>query len=468
MLVSISGSTIIQRVKGGSNTWTVEIFGHRLRKYEGKSALEILEALNTSKPCLGNTDTNFLALNISKLSSAVRIDKTIRHVTCQQLIPKSSMSERCDVCIGLRAVLRKIVSRISEQNSRTEKRSATDSCTPLFSLTKEELRQRCINLKTENNSLKYKLYKGSNLISTTEVAVGDSVNNTINSQLAANPLPEGTLAHLFIEEQRKYAKNNGRGMRWHPMIIRWALTLHSRSKSAYRAIVQPGFVNLPSERTLYEYYHYRQYSAGVDVQGIMEFAKTRAGQDFSLLIDEMKIKEGIVYSERSGEMTGYIALGDLQSELEQLKGSSQVIATHALVMLIRGIKKPDTFAASTFFTKGATASQLYFMVWETIAYLELVGLQMRVLVCDGATANRSFAQLHKAHQSTDELIYRTPNRFKPERWLYFISDAPHLMKTTRNCIENSGGNLNSRNLVVSTITYRPTFLNTDISSLQMP
>ena len=33
--------------------------------------------------------------------------------------------------------------------------------------------------------------------------------------------------------------------------------------------------------------------------------------------------------------------------------------------------------------------------------------------------------------------------------IYFICDVPHLMKTTRNNIENSPANLNTRNLMVS-------------------
>ena len=33
--------------------------------------------------------------------------------------------------------------------------------------------------------------------------------------------------------------------------------------------------------------------------------------------------------------------------------------------------------------------------------------------------------------------------------IYFFSDVPHLLKTTRNCMENSKWNKNTRNLHVS-------------------
>ncbi len=31
------------------------------------------------------------------------------------------------------------------------------------------------------------------------------------------------------------------------------------------------------------------------------------------------------------------------------------------------------------------------------------------------------------------VLYRTINRYCKERYIYFIADVPHLMKTTRNC-----------------------------------
>lgn len=53
------------------------------------------------------------------------------------------------------------------------------------------------------------------------------------------------------------------------------------------------------------------------------------------------------------------------------------------------------------------------------------------LCCDGASANR---KLWKLHSESKELIYRVPNIYaaEGERFIYFISDPPHLLKTVRN------------------------------------
>ena len=49
--------------------------------------------------------------------------------------------------------------------------------------------------------------------------------------------PENSFQHMFWEEQRKFnALKNKRQMRWHPLIIRYALALKYSSTSAYRLV----------------------------------------------------------------------------------------------------------------------------------------------------------------------------------------------------------------------------------------
>ena len=50
------------------------------------------------------------------------------------------------------------------------------------------------------------------------------------------------------------------------------------------------------------------------------------------------------------------------------------------------------------------------------------------------------------HDVNNNKCYRTNNPFDDSRYLYFISDPPHLLKTTRNCFSNSYAHFNSRKL----------------------
>lgn len=89
--------------------------------------------------------------------------------------------------------------------------------------------------------------------------------------------------------------------------------------------------------------------------------------------------------------------------------------------------------------------------WEAVAILELTcNLRVIASVSDGASPNRAFYQMHELMDcyqgdcsngecSNGCVVYRTINLYATdERYIWFFSDAPHLMKTIRNCIQKSG------------------------------
>ena len=52
---------------------------------------------------------------------------------------------------------------------------------------------------------------------------------------------------------------------------------------------------------------------------------------------------------------------------------------------------------------------------------------------DRGATNRSLIKLHQPC-SAGSLVYKVPNPYSSDsRFLYFISDPPHLVKTMRNC-----------------------------------
>ena len=79
--------------------------------------------------------------------------------------------------------------------------------------------------------------------------------------------------------------------------------------------------------------------------------------------------------------------------------------------------------------------------WEAAAILELTcHLPVIAAVSDGASSNRKFYRMHDlldGKRSVD-IVNRTVNLYAPDRFIWFFSDTPHLMKTTRNCVYHSG------------------------------
>lgn len=58
-------------------------------------------------------------------------------------------------------------------------------------------------------------------------------------------------------------------------------------------------------------------------------------------------------------------------------------------------------------------------------------MQVMGATFDGASVNRRFV---KMHDTSAPLLYKVINRYASDgRFLYFFSDPPHLIKTTRNC-----------------------------------
>ncbi|XP_046566200.1 uncharacterized protein LOC124274872 [Haliotis rubra] len=116
-----------------------------------------------------------------------------------------------------------------------------------------------------------------------------------------------------------------------------------------------------------------------------------------------------------------------------------------LVLMIRGIVTDLKYPYAAFATRGISADYLFPLLWGAVSNLETIGLKPLFVTCDGASPNRKFFSLHEDPQLNN--FYWTWNPYSlPRRKLYFISDVPHLIKTTRNCFSNSGSHKKTRDL----------------------
>ena len=82
--------------------------------------------------------------------------------------------------------------------------------------------------------------------------------------------PRNSFMYQFWKQQREaLGKKDLRGMRWHPMMIRWCLYLRHHSNKAYEVLRNAGLF-LPSQRTLRDYTYYTKsatgFSSSVDEQ----------------------------------------------------------------------------------------------------------------------------------------------------------------------------------------------------------
>ena len=119
------------------------------------------------------------------------------------------------------------------------------------------------------------------------------------------------------------------------------------------------------------------------------------------------------------------------------------------MFMVRGIFSDLILPLAHFSTDGISADELFPLVWEGVSQLESCGFKVVAFTCDGASANRKFFRMHRKGK---EVVYKTPNPYSSTsdiiREIYFFSDTPHLIKTSRNNLSNSFGHLYSRSLWV--------------------
>ena len=221
-----------------------------------------------------------------------------------------------------------------------------------------------------------------------------------------------------------------------------------------------------SERTLRDYTHWCDIKNGVHLPIIQELSKETMSlavdeRLFGLILDEMTIKSGIVFNKSAGEMIGFVDLGSVNHEMDSLaesltagpcKRSIPKLADHMLSFMVRPVYKPSkAYVIASYASLDLCGHTLYAIIWEVIEALELNGIQVISITCDGISSNRKFFKLCKT--SVGSLTHKTVNPFRRDCFIYFFCDPPHLLKTARNCFANSHAHSHSRQLEVCNIMY---------------
>ena len=111
----------------------------------------------------------------------------------------------------------------------------------------------------------------------------------------------------------------------------------------------------------------------------------------------MKIQSDFVFDKNSGDLVGFMDLGDPMTNFACLD-DKDIIATHALAFLVRGLCTDVKHIIAYFFTGNVTSYQPMPIFWKVVSTLELsLDLWVVALVNDGASPNRNLFNLHIKH-----------------------------------------------------------------------
>ena len=322
--------------------------------------------------------------------------KTIRSASCEGITQRKS--DRCAPCAQFRNDL--FARRAAKEKTAT---GSTTSHARNDQMDRMTLERKTSNLKRENLSLKASLKRLQERITQmmeSEAVDVDAVHSNElvdifeeNSSAMESLLPQDSPQRLLWEEQRKYlGLKDARQMRWHPTIIKWCIALHEKSPAAYKALRSSSFIKLPHQNTLFKHTHFTDARSGINpdiLRSISQEADLDHNPEFyknvSLIFDEMKIKNGLVYSQRSGKICGFTEMGDLNDEILRFerdvnKDDDPVMATYVMVFMIRGLFSPLKKSVAWYPCTGFTSSQIFHCMWEVVERVEYAGFHVRAFV----------------------------------------------------------------------------------------
>ncbi len=188
-------------------------------------------------------------------------------------------------------------------------------------------------------------------------------------------------------------------------MIKWCLYLRYQSNKAYETLRDSGLIALPSQRTLRDYSNAvkagADFSSDVDNQLLQAAHLVDSPSYHSLvgiLIDEMHIREDLVYDKHTGQLIGFVNLGSINNHLAQFEQSlsqddaesntpvlaesnTPVLAKSMVVLMVRGLFTTLKFPFAQFPCSSLTGEKLFYPFWETMFRLERLGFKVKIYTC---------------------------------------------------------------------------------------
>ncbi|XP_064485536.1 uncharacterized protein LOC135398009 [Ornithodoros turicata] len=265
-------------------------------------------------------------------------------------------------------------------------------------------------LKRQKNALKRKL---------------DRYEEMYNLNKIENDMAEGSeRAAFLIDQLRNYSKKSPR---WSETTIRHSILWSSRSPSSYALQLSSNALKLPTRPTL------KKYIGPTTADSVTELMVTRLKSEAeglkdeeklgSLLMDEMAIKECILYDRAGDQLTGFANYNASKSA-----GLEGEVANRLLCFLFLGLSTRYRLPVGFYFTKGLQSPQLRTLILEIMKRVEEAGFIVVRLVADNHKTNVNAFSLLCGGEDKPSIQHP----FDPQRKLFIAYDHCHIVKNIRS------------------------------------
>ena len=131
---------------------------------------------------------------------------------------------------------------------------------------------------------------------------------------------------------------------------------------------------LPSLRTWRDYKNYIRPKRGFNNEVVDELNKkpelfSESERYVTILFDEMRSQEDLVRDKHTGELIGFVDLGDMKLNY------APVLVTHIFVFLIKSVANPLSYSFATFSDTGIASYQIFPLFWKAFNILENINLK---------------------------------------------------------------------------------------------
>ena len=173
------------------------------------------------------------------------------------------MEQQCKPCQAANTTIKKT----SRRKSRASEAPAKDNA-PLTACGPAKLQATVRSERLHCKELEERLQTLEKKIEECGIQVDEAVDKDILQIMSGQNLDATPHMKFFWEQQVRLFKSNKLGRRYHPQVIRFALSLHAKSASAYMELRESGALILPSERVLRDYKNYFKPKAGINRENI--------------------------------------------------------------------------------------------------------------------------------------------------------------------------------------------------------
>jgi hypothetical protein len=235
----------------------------------------------------------------------------------------------------------------------------------------------------------------------------------------------GPALEIFKNEVKSYSRKSKKSMRYSEDMKLFCIALKFQSAKAYRFLGK--VFNLPSVSTLTRITRGFQVRAG-NFKTIIDTLEKKIPEMESidklcvLTLDEMAIKEFLSFRRDTDEIEGFVDYGEGRRKAE--------FANQGLVFMVRGLhSKWKQTLGYTLSNGAAPASEMYEILQCLLRELFRIGLDVKVLVCDQGSNNRSLIR-NSLQVTKDNPVFTFEGRE-----VFVMYDAPHLLKSVRNMLQ---------------------------------